>query len=190
MLDAAVSIFADRGYHGASMADIAGCCGVTKPMVYAYFGSKDELYLACIAYAGSQMMTAVDEAGAQEADPERRLWKRLLAFFEFVAEHRDEWRVLHREAAVSGGPFPDQVERARARVVEIVVRQFEETPEAADLGREALEPIAHALVGACESLANRLVDHPHEPPEAPALTVMNLVWVGFEGLGQGRRWKP
>ena len=44
--------------------------------------------------------------------------------------------------------------------------------------------------GACESLANRLVDQPEEPPEVPALTVMNLVWVGFEGLAEGRRWKP
>ena len=190
MLDAAVRIFAERGYHGAAMDGIAAAAGVTKPMVYAYFGSKDGLYLACIEHAGRRMMAAVDEAGSREAHPERRLWRRLLAFFEFVAEHRDEWRVLHREAAASGGPFPDQVARARARVIEIVIRQFEETSEAAALPPDGLEPIAHALVGACESLANRLVDRPDEPPEAPALTVMNLVWVGFEGLAQGRRWKP
>src|SRR5205823_7998720 len=90
MLDAAVAVFAERGYHGASMDEIAAGAGVTKPMVYSYFGSKEDLYLACIDHAGTRLMEAVDEAGREERDPERQLWLRLLAFFRFVGEHRHE----------------------------------------------------------------------------------------------------
>src|SRR5438270_13901435 len=103
MLDAAVAVFAERGYHGASMDEIASGAGVTKPMVYAYFGSKEDLYLACIAHAGGRLTKALAEAGLDESDAERQLWLRLLGFFRFVGDHRAEWRVLGREAAAGGG---------------------------------------------------------------------------------------
>ncbi|TMK38605.1 MAG: helix-turn-helix transcriptional regulator [Actinobacteria bacterium] len=51
MLDVADAVFAERGYHGASMDDIARRVGVTKPMLYNYFGSKQGLYLAGVQRA-------------------------------------------------------------------------------------------------------------------------------------------
>src|SRR3989442_2374525 len=87
MLDAAVAVFAERGYHGASMDEIAAGAGVTKPMVYSYFGSKEDLYLACIDHAGTRLMEAVDEAGGGETGSQRPLWRRLLRLFPLVGEH-------------------------------------------------------------------------------------------------------
>src|SRR2546426_4993440 len=71
MLDAAVAVFAERGYHGASMDEIAAGAGGTKPMVYSYFGSKEDLYLACIDHAGTRLMEAGDQAGGGEAGSQR-----------------------------------------------------------------------------------------------------------------------
>jgi AcrR family transcriptional regulator len=45
ILDAAISVFSRRGFHLASMDEIAE---VSKPMIYAYLGSKDDLFTACI----------------------------------------------------------------------------------------------------------------------------------------------
>ena len=46
MLDAAVGVFSTAGYHSASMDDIAERAGISKPMVYAYLGTKEELFIA------------------------------------------------------------------------------------------------------------------------------------------------
>jgi AcrR family transcriptional regulator len=191
MLDAAVRVFAQRGYHGASMAEIAEGAGVTKPMVYAYFGSKDQLYLACIEQAGRELRNALEVAG-EERQLERRLWRRLLAYFEFVGQRRDEWRVLNREATSTGGPFSEQVARARGEAIRLVAQQLEEAVQAGGGTAPAseLEPLAHALVGAGESLADWWVDHPDEPVEAMALRLMNLVWLGLGDLLEGRLWAP
>ena len=185
MLDAAVRVFGERGYHGASMDDVAAEAGVTKPMFYAYFGSKEELYAACIEYVARQLRHALTAAGADEADPARQTWERVLAFFRFVGERREEWRVLRLE----GGPFAQELVRARGTMVELTLRQLEASaPES--LPRTELEPVAHALVGAGEALADWWVDHPGESAETMALREMNLIWLGLEGLREGRTWQP
>jgi AcrR family transcriptional regulator len=167
------------------MDDIAAEAGITKPMFYAYFGSKDELYAACIAHVTNQLEAALREAGADETDPERQTWARVLAFFTFVGEWRDQWRVLRGQP----GPFGDELARARGTMVELTLRQLEAGAEA-PLPRAELEPLAHALVGAGEALADWWVDHPEEAAEAIAARQMNLLWLGLERLGQGQVWAP
>jgi AcrR family transcriptional regulator len=185
MLSAAMRVFGACGYHGASMEDIAAEAGVTKPMFYAYFGSKDELYAACIEHVAGRLEAALREAGSDETDPERQTWARVLAFFEFVGEWREQWRVLRARP----GPFGDELARARGTMVELTLRQLQAGAEA-PLTRAELEPLAHALVGAGEALADWWVDHPEESAEAIALRQMNLLWLGLERLGQGRVWTP
>ncbi|MET0196826.1 MAG: helix-turn-helix domain-containing protein, partial [Rhodococcus fascians] len=48
MLDAAVDVFSDNGFHETSMDAIAKKAAISKPMLYLYYGSKDELFAACI----------------------------------------------------------------------------------------------------------------------------------------------
>ncbi len=48
MLDSAVRVFSRRGYHAASMDEIAEDAGISKPMVYAYLGTKEEVFLAAL----------------------------------------------------------------------------------------------------------------------------------------------
>ena len=56
MLAAAERAFADRGFHAASIDAIAEASGITKPMVYAYFGSKEGLYRACMQRARARLL--------------------------------------------------------------------------------------------------------------------------------------
>jgi AcrR family transcriptional regulator len=190
MLDAAVRVFAARGYRGAAMDDIARSAGVTKPMVYAYFDSKEALFRACVAHCGGRLSRAIAAAGEAAPDSERQTWLRLRAFFSWVAEHRDEWRLLHRH---EDAPVAELVGRARAQVVALVGRQLEEAGRAranAAVPAEELEPLAQALVGAGESLAGWWLENSDQPAEEMALVLMNLVWLGFGELAAGRRWTP
>src|ERR1700748_967000 len=59
MLRAAGEAFATHGFHGSSMDDIARAAGVTKPMLYRYFGSKEDLYAAYLRSAGNELVDRV-----------------------------------------------------------------------------------------------------------------------------------
>jgi AcrR family transcriptional regulator len=193
MLDVAAQVFAEGGYHEASMDDIAAAVGVSKPMLYAYFDSKEGLYLATIERAGQDLLESMRRAAGENLTPEERLWAGILAFFEFVDERRAGWSVLFNEASARGGPFAAEVAQLRARIAGIVDELL--SAAAADhgvahIGPDMTESIAHALVGAGESLANWWLDHPAETREAVALRLMNFAWVGLGGLASGHTWLP
>jgi AcrR family transcriptional regulator len=104
MLDVAEQAFAERGYQAVSMADIAERVGVTKPMLYEYFGSKDGLLLACIARCRAELYDRTRAATEGATDPKDLYWRGLLAYFQFIDEHAPAYAVLAQEAAVGGGP--------------------------------------------------------------------------------------
>src|SRR2546423_12070398 len=74
MVQAATRIFGDRGYHEASMDEIAQACGVTKPMLYAYFDSKEGLLVACMEKEEPLLEDAVPTAVLGAGTPEQRVW--------------------------------------------------------------------------------------------------------------------
>src|SRR5215212_2640227 len=90
--------FATRGYYAVSMDEAAEQAGVSKPMVYAYFGSKDGLYLAYVEQAGQDLLDRLRAAGAPSLAPQARLRAGVVEFLKFVADRRDGWAVLYAEA--------------------------------------------------------------------------------------------
>ena len=190
MLEAAGRVFAQRGFHAASMEEIAGGAGVSKPMIYNYFGSKEGLYFAYIELAGQRMLArmrnAVQAAGER---PDERLWASALAFFGHVDDNRDEWSVLFGELAARGAPFSREASAIRSRVSDGTAALFDEVLDSAGVSPEKIggtEPLAHAFVGAGESLANWWLDHPEESQAAMAARLMNVTWIGLSGLLQSR----
>ncbi|SCF46185.1 transcriptional regulator, TetR family [Micromonospora matsumotoense] len=191
MLDAAVKVFSRRGFHAASMDEIAEDAGISKPMVYAYLGTKEELFIACLHRETARMMLAIAGAAAPDLPADQRLWRGLRAFFGFVGAHRDGWAVLYRQARGSQ-PFAAELAAMRARLVEVVAGMLDHALRAR--GREVagteLEVVAYALVGASESLADWLADHPEAEPEKTATRMMNVAWLGAAQLLDGVTWRP
>ncbi|MEH1014904.1 TetR/AcrR family transcriptional regulator [Micromonospora sp. CPCC 206060] len=191
MLDAAVKVFSRRGYHAASMDEIAEDAGISKPMVYAYLGPKEDLFVACLHRECTRMIEAIAGAAAPDLPPDERLWRGLRAFFGFVGAHRDGWSVLYRQTR-GEPPFAGQLATMRARMVEVIAGMLDDALRAQ--GREAretdLEVIAYALVGASESLADWLADHPTADPEKTATRMMNVAWLGAGQLIEGAVWRP
>ncbi|MFJ8578953.1 TetR/AcrR family transcriptional regulator [Micromonospora sp. NPDC093277] len=190
MLDAAVRVFSRRGFHAASMDEIADDAGISKPMVYAYLGTKEELFIACLHREGTRMTAAIAGAAAPDLPADERLWRGLRAFFGFVGGHRDGWAVLYRQARGSQ-PFAAELAAMRNRLVEVVAGMLDHALRAR--GREVhatdLEVVAYALVGASESLADWLADHPEADPERTAGRMMNIAWLGADQLLRGASWE-
>ncbi|XTZ13590.1 TetR/AcrR family transcriptional regulator [Micromonospora echinospora] len=191
MLDAAVRAFSRRGFHAASMDEIAEDAGISKPMVYAYLGTKEELFIACLHREGTRMVEAIAGAAAPDLPADERLWRGLRAFFGFVGAHRDGWVVLYRQAR-GEQPFAGELAVMRSRMVEVVAGMLDHALRAQ--GREVretdLEVIAYALVGATESLADWLADHPEADPAKTATRMMNIAWLGADQLLRGETWHP
>jgi AcrR family transcriptional regulator len=195
MVEAAERVFAQRGYHGASMDEIAAECSVTKPMLYAYFGSKEGLFAACGVPAGERFRKRLrDVAGDKTADPAERLWRAFRAIFARVAENRETWTLLYPpEGPTPGGPMGARAAMNRAAMTELVGQLLREAAAAQGVDENALaqlDALSHALVGAALGLASFAADHPEEPSDVQALRLMNLVWRGLESLQQGDIWMP
>ncbi|MFG1921372.1 TetR/AcrR family transcriptional regulator [Cryptosporangium sp. NPDC048952] len=191
MLDAATAVFSERGFHAASMDEIAERAGISKPMVYLYLGSKGELFSACIRRAGGQLTEAISAAAEPDLPAEQQLWAAVQAFFAFVGEHRDAWAVMFRQAR-GEGEFAGEVAGIRRLVVDNVADLFARAIHSAgavDPGPDELRALAHALVGTGESMAEWLLDHPDEKPETAATRLMNMLWMGLGSLIRGEVWR-
>jgi AcrR family transcriptional regulator len=168
ILDVAGGVFAREGYHRASMDEIAQMAGVSKPMVYAYFESKEGLYLAYIERAGGELLERLVNATPRDRKPASVLHARISEFLAFVEEHRDGWRVLFGEVG-STRLFADRVAEIRGRIADQIRRMVQEgVATCPGYATPAADAIAHALVGAGESLANWWLDHPEVPRDQVA----------------------
>ena len=195
IIDVAVQVFSKRGYHAASVDEIAELAGISKPMVYLYLESKEGLFIACLRREAERLVAAFHGAAAEgELTPELRLRAGLRAFFSFVSEHRDGWVVLHRHAAELSAAIAAESAQARqavmAEVTALVRTGIEENDGPARLGDEDAEFVAHAIVGAADALTDWMADHPAESPEGMTRRLMNMVWVGMRNVLGGETWTP
>jgi AcrR family transcriptional regulator len=193
ILDAAVSVFSQHGYHDTSMDEVSEVAGISKPMIYAYLGSKEDLFAACIHREATRLLEAIVGGIESGQAPDVQLWHGLRSFFGFVEEHRESWRVLHRQSIAQGGPFTSELLSMRERAISLVAAVLMRTGKDEGVGEAASrsgEALAAALVGAGESLADWWLDHPEESAGAIAARLMNMVWMGFGNLVEDRVWKP
>jgi AcrR family transcriptional regulator len=194
MMDAAVRTFGQRGYRAASMDEIAELAGVSKPLVYLYLNSKDELFTACIRREAQALVEAVQAGMEPEMPADRQLWSGLRAFFAHTAQNPDGWAVLHQQAWTHGEPFVTEVGLMRDEIVAFVTgligvaaREAHHDPELLD---RDVSGLAQALVGAAEALAGWANDTPGVSAKEAAATLMNFSWAGLGNLMNGHPWQP
>ncbi|MFE6126933.1 MULTISPECIES: TetR/AcrR family transcriptional regulator [Streptomyces] len=195
MMDAAVQTFGQRGYRAASMDEIAELAGVSKPLVYLYLNSKEELFTACIRREAAALIAAVEAAVEPGLPADRQLWAGLAAFFTHTAEHPDGWAVLHQQARTHGEPFALEVAAMRDEIVTFVTGLIATAAREAGAARQDPEladrdvaGLAQALVGAAESLAGWMNQTGAVSAKEAAATLMNFAWMGLGELMKGERW--
>jgi AcrR family transcriptional regulator len=154
-LEAAHALFAERGYAAVTMEEIAAAVGVTKPLLYNYFGNKERLYIACMERAGDALITTIADAVGRTENPGDALGAGVRAFFGFLDSDRSAWAVLFDETLPQAGEVFERVAAYRGQILDLVSASLlAQLPmrrrEAAQVEVEALST---ALLGASEALA-------------------------------------
>lgn len=176
ILDAAVAVFSERGVRAASMDAVAERVGVTKPVLYAHFGSRDGLLLACIGRVRAELLQVTSAAAAAAGSPEDMLRDGTLAFFDHLERHEPEWRLIYGESAVAG----DALEGIRAQQTDFMAHLLAALSPGVDPQR--LAGWAQVIVGACERLAVwRGRDRTVSSAQATEY-LMDLVWSGLSRM--------
>jgi AcrR family transcriptional regulator len=194
ILDSALAVFSERGYHSASIDDIASEAGVSKALIYEHFASKQELHADLIARNARELTQRVAGAlsGVEVESTSERLATGLEAFFAFVEERRDAWRMLFRDAAdpESSAVLDRMVEQVTAEVT-VLISQDPGARELARVGDErSLRLLAEMLVGGAQSMANWWTEHRETSRAQLVELAMDFAWLGLERLSRGERWSP
>ncbi|GAA0966468.1 TetR/AcrR family transcriptional regulator [Actinocorallia libanotica] len=182
MLAVAEEVFGELGYRAASMEEIAERCGVSKPMLYEYFGSKDGLLLACLAKARAELYRVTSEAMALGADPLDVLRRGLVAYYAFTGEHsRSLALLMHEPMALPEGAI-GAVEDVRRQQHELIAPVLAAWAPA--LPPTAVEAYTEIIIGACERISLWCTRRPDITPEQAAQYTLDFCWSGLSGTLQ------
>ncbi len=178
MLDAAVQVFSVNGYHETSMDAIAAKAEISKPMLYLYYGSKEDLFGACLDRELARFIEAVRADVDFSLPPRDMLRNTIGSFLNYIDANRASWIVLYTQAT-SSQAFAHTVREGRERIIDLVARMLSS-------GTRNPEPdtdfhmMAIALVGAGEAVATRVSAGDVDVDEAVELLI-NLFWRGLKG---------
>jgi AcrR family transcriptional regulator len=115
----AIAEFAARGFASASMVDIAQRAGISKPLIYQYFGSKEGLYLVCLRSVSDALLRRLEEAELDVDDSVASRIYPLRAIFEALEPQREAWRMLFDPSMPDSGDIAAAATGYRARMTEI-----------------------------------------------------------------------
>jgi len=170
-------MFADGGYHGVSMEQLADAAGVSKPVLYQHFPSKRELYLALIRDAVHEMEARVRAALKGTTDNRARVEGATETYFAFVDDPR--FRLIF-SAERSDEEVHAEVNAAHRRVTETVAELISED---AGLDRASALFLAAALRGLAAEGARWWADHYDVSRDQAARLAAQLAWRGLGSFG-------
>ncbi|HEX6228265.1 MAG TPA: TetR/AcrR family transcriptional regulator [Solirubrobacterales bacterium] len=148
-------LFAEQGFAAVTMDDVAAEVGVTKPLLYNYFGNKERLYIACMERAGDALFATIEESVGTTKNPADALNAGIRAFFAFLDGDRAAWAVLFDETLPQSGEVADRVADYRGRITDLVATSLiAQLPEKRrGPARIQVEALSTAILGGAEALA-------------------------------------
>jgi len=183
MLDAAVQMFSANGYHETSMDAIAAQADISKPMLYLYYGSKEELFAACLGRELTRFVETIRADIDLKQSPHELLRRTILSVLHYIDANRASWIVLYTQAT-SSQAFAHTIRDGREKIIDLVARLLE-TGTRNPLPDNDFHMMAVALVGAGEAVATRVSVGDADVDEAAELLI-NLFWRGLKGAPSDR----
>lgn len=179
LFEVALRLFAQRGFHATSMNDIAIAAGVTKPVLYQHVPSKRALYLELLDDVGNDLLDTITKATAEATNPAEQVRLGFAAFFRFVRDEADAFRLLFGSGTRRDPEFAEAVERVEdaiaATIAEFIVI------EGLDEERRLL--LALGLVGMAEATSRHWMRSGAEgDTDALAQQVADLAWHGLRDI--------
>ena len=178
ILDVALEVFANAGFHGASMNEVADAVGVTKPVLYQHFDSKRDLYQALIDEVGSRLLASITKATAEATDGKSQTELGFQAYFRWVSQDPDAFRFLFGSGTRRDDEFNTAVQRITAEAAEAVAPLI-----VIDIDDEHRRMLAHGIVGLAEGASRRLVELGDDfDADEIAGEVSALAWAGLRAV--------
>ena len=178
LLAAALHKFAELGYHGTSMDDVAATAGVTKPLLYDHFTSKQDLFVAVLESIRDELLALGARAAVRPVSPEGQFRAAISAFFAYVKAHPQGVKVLfltaHHDPVATA--LSNSVQAGASKGIAALLRLYwhPATPRDLAAGTEFLKGGLHAL-------AHLLIESPRTSEENIVEVVMQLAWLGLAG---------
>jgi AcrR family transcriptional regulator len=183
MLEAAEKVFSRGPYRDSSMEEIAKLSGITKPLLYKYFGSKEGLFGATADRVMSRAFTEIDEAARAVPPGLGRIEVFASGYVDLISESRGTWWLLYSDAS------PDAVNAMRRKnasvIAGILADSFAE--QGVEVEHKQIDLLASTIVGAGEEMGRWWDSNPHISKEEVTrrfLTIINgaILAVGREAV--------
>lgn len=179
LLAVALRVFADEGYHDASMNDIAVAAGVTKPVLYQHFSSKRDLFAELLEEVGRDLQDTITKAVAAAPGPHEMVEMGFAAYFDYVNRHRDAFMLLYGGGLARDSEFAEMVNQTERAVAALVAGLI----EIEGLSAEARQVLGHGIVGMIEGASiHWLRSNSDADPAALARQLADLAWKGLRGV--------
>lgn len=189
---AAAEVFAERGYHGASIDEICRRAGVTAPILYDHFPSKLALHKRLLERTRDELLEMWLSSLPGDEPLSVRIPRAIDAWARYVQEHPYAPRMFFNET--TGDPAVMEIHReVRAQSVAAlgeILGGIEGAENIAGADRESLEMASEVLRAGLAGLAIWWSEHPHVPRERIVATAINAVWLGLERVSRGEAWAP
>jgi AcrR family transcriptional regulator len=178
LLETALTVFAEKGFHDTSMNDIAVAAGVTKPVLYQHFDSKRELYAELLEHVGNELLQSLVDATNEADGPRQQVERGYATFFRFVSENQNSYRLLFWGGNRRDDEFAQTLERVEAAIAGTVMSLITE-----DFDEGHRRTLSYGIVGLAEIVSRHWVaDELTTPPEVLAEQLTQLAWSGLRGI--------
>ncbi|MEU6674024.1 helix-turn-helix domain-containing protein [Streptomyces sp. NPDC046853] len=186
LLDVAEGLFATRGFEGTSMEDIAREAGVSRPVVYAHYATKDAVYVACVRRARAELESQVREpeimieAGADIGVVMQRAGE---VFFSLLERDPQRWMVLFNPSIALSKDLAEQLTEMRRHTIERIAQMVGHISSG---DQEQDLALAYAISGVGEQLGRWWLANPDVPRERVIALYRDFITGGLAaGLGRG-----
>jgi AcrR family transcriptional regulator len=174
-----MQVFAERGFHDASMNDIAVAAGVTKPVLYQHFASKRELFAELLGDVGRELQETITKAVAAADGPHQMVELGFTAYFEYVDRHRDAFQLFYGGSMARDEEFAEVVNQTETAVAGLVATLI----EIEGLSPEQRRVMGHGIVGMIEGASiHWLRSNSDADPQVLAHQLADLAWRGLRGV--------
>lgn len=180
LLDVGRSLFAERGFDGTSIEEIAARAGVSKPVVYEHFGGKEGLYAVVVDREMEDLLSRITSALGSATHPRVVLERAALSLLDYIEASTDGFRILVRDSPVahSTGGFASLISDAAGQVEHILAAEF----TARGFAAKHAPLYSQMLVGMVALTGQWWLDVRKPKKSEVAAHLVNLAWNGLAGL--------
>ncbi|HCJ10839.1 MAG TPA: TetR/AcrR family transcriptional regulator [Clostridiales bacterium] len=152
ILEVAMKVFRERGYHAASMQEIADAVGMQKGSLYYYISGKQELLFMILDRAIDTITARVEEIYRSDLSPKEKLWQAIVNHVEVVSERQDMLTILLRERHALSPNQQAVIDEKRVAYERLFQRILTEGVRAGEFREMDVKIVSFGILGMCNWL--------------------------------------